>query len=110
MRRFLARNPFLVLGLVGLALGLLWMGVPALGELPGGAAVFLVARLLLRPFGLVATWIEPYLRGLPEWVDIAVTLPLSLAPYVLADVVVRRLLDRGAPGRGAPVGGRPGHE
>lgn len=104
MHRVLARNPFLVLGLLGLTLGLLWMGIPSLRELPGGGAVFFAARLLLRPFGIVATWIDPFVRSLPEWVDIAVTVPAGLAPYALMDVLVRWILDRQGPsGESSPL-------
>jgi hypothetical protein len=109
-----ARSPFLTVGVAGLVLGLAWMGLSAeLGaafrEHWSGRAALLVAINLLRPFSVVATWIDPYLRTLPEWVDVGVTIVLGLAPYLVLDAAYRRLGRLwGLPGRrGAPDGSGP---
>jgi hypothetical protein len=102
MHRRIARNPFLALALAGLGLAISWHLL--LAAIPGHPlldVIFAVWVLILRPFSLVATAIDPHLRGAPEWVDVAVTLGAGLLPYLLADLAVRRLrgrrMDRVAP-------------
>lgn len=90
----MTRHPLLTLAL----LALLWRhGVPILSS--GFAegilgAVWASAIFVLRPFSLIATWVDPYLRRFPEFVDILGTLLLGLLPYVAGDAITRRLIVR----------------
>jgi hypothetical protein len=90
----IARNHFLTLALIALPLR---YGLPlATGGFTEGVVGLLwtSAAFALTPFSLVATWLDPYLRGFPEFVDLAGTLGLGLLPYAAADVVHRRLVLR----------------
>jgi hypothetical protein len=90
--RLIVLNPVLVLVLAAL---LLRYGLPLTSnELTDGATglVWTSATFLLRPFSLIATWVDPYLRAFPEFVDVIGTLLLGLLPYVAADAVYRRLV------------------
>jgi hypothetical protein len=88
------RNPLLILALIAL----LWRhGVPMIlsGFAEGVLGVLWTSAVfVLRPFALVATWVDPYFRRLPEVVDIVGTLLLGLLPYVAGDAVYRRLTFR----------------
>jgi hypothetical protein len=53
--------------------------------------IWTVSTLWLEPFSLIATWIDPYFSGLPEFLDIVGTLLLGLVPYAAVDVVYRML-------------------
>jgi hypothetical protein len=92
------RHPLLILALVAL----LWRhGVPMIlsGFAEGAPGVVWTSSLfVLRPFALVATWVDPYFRHFPEFVDVVGTLLLGLLPYIAADAVYRRLTFRRNPG------------
>jgi ABC-type Na+ efflux pump permease subunit len=92
MASLLRRHPFLALGVLGLLLMLLWSlaGLPTEGH-PLAEPVFGLWVLLLRPFSLVATWIDPMTGHWPEALDIVVTLVLGLISYLLLDALVRRI-------------------
>jgi hypothetical protein len=88
--RWIARNPMLALALLSL---LLRHGLPLiLGGVTEGVVGLLWTSAVnaLRAFSLVATWVDPYLRGFPEFVDWVVTLMLGLIPYVVVDALYRR--------------------
>jgi len=96
--RMIIRNPFLLLALMAL----LWRhGVPMISsEFAEGVlgVVWTSALFVLRPFALVATWVDPHFRRFPEFVDVVGTLVLGLLPYVAGDAVYRRLIFPGNPG------------
>jgi hypothetical protein len=99
LARWLAGNPVLTLALVAL---LILYGLPLVSSGLGDGFAGLIwagAIFVLRPFSLIATWVDPYLRGFPEFVDWFGTLSSGLLPYVVADVIYRRfiLLLRGGP-------------
>jgi hypothetical protein len=94
LARWITLNPLLVLALAAL---ILRFGLPlVLSGFSEGVAGMLWtgASLWLRPFSLVATWVDPYLRGFPEYVDVVGTLLLGLVPYVVVDAVYRVLMQR----------------
>jgi imidazolonepropionase-like amidohydrolase len=99
VRRVVARNPFLTVALLAL---LTRHGLPvAAGEGFGDGVVGLIWRgavLALRPFNAVATWVDPWLRAFPEWVDVGVTLLAGLAPYAALDAALRWARRRGRSG------------
>jgi hypothetical protein len=85
----LVRSPFVSLAVAALVIR---YGFPLLGVgLAGGPAGWLWTGVayVLWPFSIVATLIDPHLRGFPEWVDISVTLVLGLVPYAVLDALVR---------------------
>lgn len=91
MRRLLLGNPLLLLGIVSYLFIQVWSMAPLeVRELVVTGAVFSMANLFLWPFRQMATLIDPYLRGFPEWVDIVGTGLLGAVPYVLADLALRR--------------------
>jgi hypothetical protein len=92
--QMIIRNPLLILALIAL----LWRhGVPMiLSAFAEGVlgVVWTSALFVLRPFALVATWVDPYFRRFPEFVDVVGTLLLGLLPYVAGDAAYRRLTFR----------------
>jgi hypothetical protein len=90
MRRVVLGNPFLLLGIVSYLFFQAWLMAPGVRESVVIEAVFSMAHLYLWPFRQIATWINPHLRGFPEWVDIAGTGLLGAMPYILADLALRR--------------------
>jgi hypothetical protein len=83
------RSPFVSLAVAALVVR---YAFPLLGAgLDGGPARWLRtgAVFVLWPFSIVATLIDPHLRGFPEWVDVSVTLVLGLMPYAVLDALVR---------------------
>jgi hypothetical protein len=90
----IARHPLLTLALIALPLR---YGLPlATSGFAEGVLGLLwtSAAFALAPFSLVATWVDPYFRGFPEFVDLAGTLGLGLLPYAAVDAVHRRLVLR----------------
>jgi hypothetical protein len=62
-------------------------------------AVWAAATWTLAPFSVVASTVDPMVRGLPEWVDIVVTLALGLVPYLALDHAWRAVVrPRRSPG------------
>jgi hypothetical protein len=103
MRRFLLGNPFLLLAIGSYLLVQVWFMAPlGVREPLVARAVFAMATHFLWPFRQVATWLDPHLRGFPEWVDVVGTGLLGALPYVLADLALRRT--RGALRSRAPRG------
>jgi hypothetical protein len=91
MRRFLLGNPFLILAIVSYIFVTLWFMAPVEARDPLMARmVFSMVSRFLWPFRTVATWVDPYLRGFPEWIDVLGTALLGAVPYVLADLTFRR--------------------
>jgi hypothetical protein len=90
-----ARHPFLGLAMIAV---LFRFGLPA--AFPEGfssgatGGVWHLATWFLWPFSLLATWIDPYLMAVPEWVEAAATLALGLIPYLVLDAVYRRVRRR----------------
>jgi hypothetical protein len=92
MRRLIRDHPCLVAGLVAYSLLLLWGMLPQeVQDHPLGGAALATIAFPLRPFSAVATWVDPWLRRWPEWVDIAATGASGFLPYALADLFLRRL-------------------
>lgn len=101
--KWVARNPVLSLAAVALVIR---YGLPLLldGFSEGAAGlVWTAAAQFLAPFSRIATWVDPYLQPLPEWVDVATTLGLGLVPYMAADFLLRRIRRR-ATGRSTTRG------
>jgi hypothetical protein len=94
-----ARNPVLSVALLALLAG---HGLPVVaGEGFDDGVVGVLwhgAVLALRPFSAVATWVDPWLRAFPEWVDVGVTLLAGLAPYAALDAALRWVRRRGRSG------------
>jgi hypothetical protein len=84
------RHPALCLGVLGLLLMLLWSlaDLPTEGH-PVAGLLFRSWVVLVRPFALVATWIDPVTGRWPVALDVAATLALGLLPYLLLDAVLR---------------------
>jgi uncharacterized membrane protein YjdF len=91
------RNPFLTLGLIGFLLFLIWtlVGTPEAGAVAGVLLIW-PWRVLLFPFGWVATAIDPWVGRGPEWVDWVATATMGLLPYLALDAAWRRLAPRRA--------------
>jgi asparagine N-glycosylation enzyme membrane subunit Stt3 len=95
--RVITRHPVLVIAFGAL---LLRFGLPLVSSgFQDGVVgyIWTASTLWLRPFSLIATWVDPYLRGFPEFLDVAGTLLLGLVPYAAVDVVYRVLTFRAAP-------------
>jgi hypothetical protein len=90
--RVLTRNPFLSIALLALAIrfGLPLAFADTLDSGLTGSAWGL-AGAALGPFAALATWIDPFLRRFPDWVDSLATLALGLTPYLGLDAVIRHL-------------------
>jgi len=87
---WIVRNPLLTVALFALVVR---FGLPLVSDgfdqgIPG--LIWAGAVFLVRPFSLIATWMDPHFRGLPEFVDLVGTLLLGLLPYAAVDVAHRR--------------------
>jgi hypothetical protein len=92
-RRF-TRHPVLVSAVVAL---LFRFGLPLVssGFQEGFVGyIWAASTLWLGPFSLIATLVDPYLRGFPEFLDVVGTLLLGLVPYAAVDAVYRMLILR----------------
>jgi hypothetical protein len=75
--RLVTRHPVLLIAFVAL---LLRFGLPLVSSgLQGGVVgyIWTGSTLWLRPFSLIATWVDGYLGGFPEFLDVAGTLLLG---------------------------------
>jgi hypothetical protein len=91
MRRFLLGNPFLLLAIASYLLVQVWFMAPLeVQESLVSRVVFSAASVFLWPFRQLATWVDPHLRGFPEWLDVVGTGLLGALPYILADLAFRR--------------------
>ena len=91
MRRFVAANPFLSVGLLGTVIFGLWilLGLhPADGSV--GQAMFYVWRVLAAPVHLAANVLAPLTNRWPDVLDAGVAVLVGLVPYVVADALWRR--------------------
>jgi hypothetical protein len=97
LRRFLAANPFLFLGIVGVAIFGVWL---ALGLGPGdggpGQALFWSWRVLAAPVHLAANLLAPFTDRWPDPLDAAAAVVAGLIPYIVADLAWRRIRARGS--------------
>jgi hypothetical protein len=92
--RWVTRNPVLSIAFVLLVLR---YGLPLVssGFQDGLAGLLWTgSNFWLRPFSLIATWVDPYLRQFPEFVDVLGTLLSGLVPYAAVDAVYRLLILR----------------
>lgn len=93
MRRFVRGFPFLTLGLITFGLFLASVGAR---EVVGGVAVVRGLEVVVR-FVIIPMWLMRYLEmfvGLGRWpfiVQVFVDLPLLFTPYLVADLVLRKL-------------------
>lgn len=82
-------NPFLCAAfLAGLSLAALESDV-------GSRAILdLMWTVLGFGFHLTATWPQKLMPGIPGWLGIAMGLAMGLVPYLIADVIWRKIRDR----------------
>jgi hypothetical protein len=98
MRRFLAANPFFSAGVLGAVLFGLWI-VLGLDPSDGGVgqATFYVWRVLAAPVHLATNVLSPHTDGWPDVLDGGAAVVVGLVPYVAADGLWRRWLQRRRP-------------
>jgi hypothetical protein len=96
MRRFLAANPFLSVGLLGTLIFGTWIAL-GLDPQDGGAgqAVFYVWRVLAAPVHLAANVLAPLTNDWPDVLDAGAAVVMGLLPYLAADALWRRWRRRG---------------
>jgi hypothetical protein len=91
-----------LLAVVGWGVLLVWgITPPDFQEHGVGRAILWGVAPVLRPFAFVATQVDPWFRGFPQWIDVVGTAFLGFLPYALGDLACRRL--RAA--RGSRLGG-----
>jgi hypothetical protein len=91
MRRFLAANPFLSVGLLGIVIFAVWLVLwPDPGDGGVGQALFYVWRVLAAPVHLAANVLAPITDRWPDALDGGAAAALGLVPYLAADALWRR--------------------